>query len=45
MPKVEPLRPEQLCRRRDPGAFAFETTAELDDDHFVACHFAEELAL
>ncbi len=31
MPKVEPLRPEQLCRRCDPGAFAFETTAELDE--------------
>ncbi len=31
MPKVEPLSPEQLCRRCDPGAFTFETTAELDE--------------
>ncbi|MFQ5958923.1 MAG: hypothetical protein ACE5LF_06085, partial [Alphaproteobacteria bacterium] len=31
MPKVEPLSPEQLCHRCDPGAFTFETTAELDE--------------
>ena len=31
MPKVEPLSPEQLCRRGDSGALTFETTAELDE--------------
>ena len=31
MPKVEPLSPEQLCRRGGSGALTCETTAELDE--------------
>ena len=31
MRPVEPLAPEALCRRCDPGEFSFETTAELQE--------------
>jgi lon-related putative ATP-dependent protease len=31
MAPVEPLTPEALCTRCDPGQFSFQTTAELED--------------
>ena len=30
MEKVDPLDPEALCRRCDPGQFGFKTTDELE---------------